>query len=279
MKSFEYLATCALLVLALSSVSACSSGGGDSETSASGASTLAQTGSERTGEPQASQEAAPEVPAELSAAHILIMYKGSARSPATVTRTKEEALKLAKSIAEKAAAPDGSFSELAKQYSDCPSGPRGGDLGRFAPDRMVKPFTDALLGLEVGEISDVVETQFGYHVIKRQQVTEVPMISARHILVMYKGALQAPGHITRTKEEARTRIQDAMKRVSAGESFEDLAREYSDCPSSASGGDLGEFPRGVMVQAFDEAAFACEVGKVTDIVETPFGFHIIYRYE
>jgi peptidyl-prolyl cis-trans isomerase C len=59
-----------------------------------------------------------------------------------------------------------SFAKLAVQYSSCPSGKQGGNLGMFGRGQMVKPF-DAAFGLEVGQISDPVQTQFGYHVIYR----------------------------------------------------------------------------------------------------------------
>jgi peptidyl-prolyl cis-trans isomerase C len=61
----------------------------------------------------------------------------------------------------------GDFAQIAKQRSRCPSGQKGGNLGDFAKGGMVKPFEDALLGLEFDQISDPVQTQFGYHIIKR----------------------------------------------------------------------------------------------------------------
>lgn len=60
-----------------------------------------------------------------------------------------------------------SFEELARDYSLCPSGKQGGNLGRFSPGQMVKPFSLAAFKLEVGEISGPVRTQFGFHLIKR----------------------------------------------------------------------------------------------------------------
>lgn len=114
---------------------------------------------------------APPAPASssLAAAHILIMHKGSERVPADVTRTKEEALARAVEVAAKAQAADADFAALAEEYSDGPSGPTGGDLGTFAPTQMVKPFSDATQALEIGGVSDPVETQFGYHVILRKE--------------------------------------------------------------------------------------------------------------
>ncbi len=220
-----------------------------------------------------------EVPSELNAAHILIMHNQSARKPPHVNRTKEEALTRANEVAAKARQEDADFAALAREYSDGPSGADGGNLGNFEPDAMVGPFSDATMRLKIGEISAPIETDFGYHIILRKEPQIVLKASAKHILVMYEGSMRAPGTITRTKVEARARIEECLKRVRAGEEFEDLAREYSDGPTSIRGGDLGEFKQGMMAPAFDKATFECEVGKTTEIVETPFGFHIIYRYK
>ncbi len=100
-------------------------------------------------------------------------------------------------------------------------------------------------------------------------------IRASHILISYKGT---PGSsATRTKEEARRLAEEILKRVKAGESFEELARTYSDCPTAEKGGDLGFFKRGRMVKPFEDAAFALKPDEVSGIVETKFGYHIIKR--
>lgn len=117
-------------------------------------------------EAEAPKTVQPAPPGSVRASHILISYSGAER--ATATRSQEEAQKLAAELAERAKAGE-DFEELAKAYSDCPTAERGGDLGFFQKGRMVKPFEDASFGLEPGHISDVVETKFGYHVIKRTQ--------------------------------------------------------------------------------------------------------------
>lgn len=92
------------------------------------------------------------------------MYQGSARS--TASRSKDDA---AKGIADLKAKLDAgeSFAELAQAHSDCPSASSGGDLGTFGRGQMVGPFEEAAFGMEVHQVSDVVETDFGYHLITR----------------------------------------------------------------------------------------------------------------
>jgi hypothetical protein len=103
-------------------------------------------------------------------------------------------------------------------------------------------------------------------------------IGASHVLVMHRGSERVPPNVTRTREEARARIDDVLRRARGGEDFAALAREFSDEPGAAtSAGSLGTFGRGAMVPAFERAAFALSVGQLSDVVETPFGFHVIKR--
>jgi len=100
-------------------------------------------------------------------------------------------------------------------------------------------------------------------------------VRASHILLMYKGSDRSSA--TRSKEEAQQQIQGLLTQVQGGADFASLARENSDCPSKAKGGDLGSFGRGQMVKAFEDTTFALPVGGVSGIVETQFGYHIIQR--
>ena len=72
-------------------------------------------------------------------------------------------------------------------------------------------------------------------------------------------------------------VQDLLKKIEEGQSFEDLAKDFSKCPSGQQGGDLGHFSKGQMVKPFEEAAFALEVGEVSRPVQTQFGYHLIKR--
>ena len=104
------------------------------------------------------------------------------------------------------------------------------------------------------------------------------VISASHLLVQYRGARSAGMHITRSKEEALARALEAFDAANTGVDFTTLVTEYSDAPGAASrGGALGKFSRDQMVPEFSDAAFELEVGQVSQVVETPYGFHVIRR--
>lgn len=102
-------------------------------------------------------------------------------------------------------------------------------------------------------------------------------VHARHILIATKSAETPtePGAGGLDKPAARAKAEEVLKRVKAGENFENLAKEYSDDGSKQNGGDLGWFGKGRMVPEFEKAAFALQPGQTSEIVESQFGFHII----
>jgi len=99
-------------------------------------------------------------------------------------------------------------------------------------------------------------------------------LRASHILIRVDETADAA-----TKQKAKARIDGILKRARAGEDFAKLAKENSADGSAAQGGDLGAFPRGQMVPAFDQAAFALKPGEISDVVTTQFGYHIIKAVE
>ncbi len=101
--------------------------------------------------------------ASVSARHILVAYEGAQRSTSTIT--KEEAYAEIQELQSRIAAGE-SLEELAPEHSDCSSASKGGDLGEFGTGMMAAPFEEAAFALPIGGISDIVETDFGYHLIE-----------------------------------------------------------------------------------------------------------------
>jgi parvulin-like peptidyl-prolyl isomerase len=109
-------------------------------------------------------------------------------------------------------------------------------------------------------------------------LTTPDTIIAQHILVAYKTAKRAPKGVTRSKADAKARAAEALGAIRGGMTFEDAVAKYSDDAGSADRlGSVGKFRREDMAPAFSAAAFALRVGQLSEVVETPFGFHIIKR--
>lgn len=127
----------------------------------------AQPAEHKAEQPEKAKEVAP---SELAtASHILIRYAGALRTTNDVTRSKDEAKKLAQEVWRKASAPGADFAGLADQYTEDPSGKgRGGKLGTFPKGRMVPEFDKPLFELSPGQVSEVIETPFGFHIIHRE---------------------------------------------------------------------------------------------------------------
>ena len=105
----------------------------------------------------------------VAASHVLVAFAGATRVDPSIKRTKEEAQKLATKLLARARKGE-DFGKLAEDNSDDPSAKRNkGSLGRFTRQQMVKPFSDAAFALKPGQVSELVETNFGYHVIKRTE--------------------------------------------------------------------------------------------------------------
>ena len=110
-----------------------------------------------------------EKPTEVKASHILISYKGADRADQQISRTKDEAKAEAERIRNLIVEQGQDFANLARKHSDGPSKSKGGDLGKFKFEVMAKPFSEAAFALKIGDVSEVVETGFGFHVIKRTE--------------------------------------------------------------------------------------------------------------
>lgn len=117
---------------------------------------------------------------------------------------------------------------------------------------------------------------------KRERRPDEPAkVGAKHLLVKYAGSKRAGPNVTRTREEACLRAQEAYTKLEQGTSFADVVKEYSEEPGAASReGAVGTFDRsGRMAAPFVDATMELKVGEVSHVVETDFGFHVIYRSE
>ncbi len=165
------------------------------------------------------------------------------------------------------------FSKLAKEYTEERGGAeRGGDLGYFGTFTMVHQFEDAAYETSVGGVSDIIRTQFGYHILKVFDRREhEPDVTVSHIMISSR------------EDDARTfdpkeRINEINGLLKQGSKFEDLARQYSeDKGSSVNGGKLTRFSKGKLrSKKFEELAYGLEKpGDLSEPFETEFGWHIL----
>ena len=169
------------------------------------------------------------------------------------------------------------FGVLARELSDDPTGRRGGWLGASTRDAWVPEFSEAAWKLQVGEVSPPVVSAYGVHLIKREALAEVYI---KHIVVQHadSGFLR-DGDERLSPETARARCEEAQTALADGMPWADAAGRYSNGPMAKRGGDLGLFLMGEFGPTIDRTVGDLEVGETSDIVETPFGFHLLHRYQ
>jgi peptidyl-prolyl cis-trans isomerase SurA len=213
---------------------------------------------------EANRDSLPEKPAGVRLAHILI---GSQPGQAT----RDSLYQYAGLIQQKAVEGE-DFALLARTYSDDPSGAEGGDLGWFSRGEMVPEFEEAAFSLGVGEISGVVETQYGFHIMKCTG-RKGDRVRASHILVRV-----APSD---SDMAGKFSLADSLYHlVLDGADFGQLASEYSDDANSREqGGELGWYAADDLLPEFKEALSGRDVGEVTPPVASEFGYHIILLEE
>lgn len=166
------------------------------------------------------------------------------------------------------------FEDLVNKYSaDFYSKKDGGDIYYITGGMIVPEFEDAAFETNVGSIyPEPVKTRFGYHIVKVTEKKErTPQIRASHILVGVKKDSTKVDTVA-----ALALIKNIKQQLDNGADFAELAKKYSEDPSTKqNGGDLGYFERRQMVKEFDDAAFKLNVGQVSDIIKSQFGYHLI----
>jgi peptidyl-prolyl cis-trans isomerase SurA len=206
----------------------------------------------------------------VAARHVLIQYKGAERSEAT--RTKEEAKARAEQVLKLARSTGTDFGSLAK-YSDEPAAEaRGGSLGVFGRGQMTPKFEEVTFGLGEGQVSDVVETEFGFHVIQREPVYALAVIP-----VLFKGE-KAPPSVTRTKEEAAARANEAVTKLRGGLVLSEAVKTYSDEPNANMGLVQVQLTSDSMLPPpVREKVTGVALNGIADPVEVPIGYFVIQK--
>lgn len=165
------------------------------------------------------------------------------------------------------------FSELAKEFSISSNASKGGIMNWRKISDMPTLYAEALGDLDVGQNSSPLESGAGFHILKVEDkrgdfVKYEDQWLVRHILLM-------PSEI-RTLEETEQELVDIRNRLLDGEDFGDLAKEYSEDPGSAlKGGELEWMGKGITAAEFEKTFTTLEMGIISEVFETEFGFHFL----
>jgi peptidyl-prolyl cis-trans isomerase SurA len=222
------------------------------------------------------ESASPAERLEFNLAHILVRIPEQA-SP--------ERVDAARGRAEKAmveARGGGDFGRIAASYSDAPDALQGGVLGWRAQDRLPDLFVSALSKMKPGDISDVLRSPAGFHVVKLMERRgaggaadpggSMQQTRLRHILVRSSESV--------SEADARRRLLALRERiVSGGADFAEMARVHSEDGSAARGGELDWLSAGDTVPDFERAYVDLRINEVSEPVRTPFGYHLIQVLE
>ncbi len=166
------------------------------------------------------------------------------------------------------------FAALAIRYSDAQNALDGGALGWLKGEQLPTLYTDAVAGMQTGDVSAPIRTPGSFHIIKVNdmrsaiQRSEVDQVLVRHILI-------TPNEII-DDQTAKQRLDDALLRIADGEEFGELAKLMSDDPGSANnGGEMDWSGPGTFVEEFEKVIDATEIGSVSEPFRSRFGWHIV----
>ena len=171
----------------------------------------------------------------------------------------------------------GDFAKIAATYSDSSDALKGGEIGWRSAQRLPEVFAKALGALQPGQVTPVIRSATGFHILKlvdkrsaAQSIEKaiVQQTRARHILLKVTP--------TMTADDAKRKLVELKERLdNKAAKFEELARLFSNDGSASKGGDLGWLYPGDTVPEFETAMNQLKPGEVSGVVETPFGFHLI----
>jgi len=208
---------------------------------------------------------------EYRLAHVLVVVPEQA-SPEQIEaklRRADEALRLIRAGTD--------FAQVAAGFSDAPDALQGGNLGWRAPARLPSVFADPVRGMNLGEVSGVLRSASGFHIVKllekrdRNTPTVVDQTRVRHILIKVN-------ELT-SESEGKIKIDRIKERIDLGAKFDEQAKLNSEDGSAVKGGDLGWISPGDTVPDFERAMNALKPGDVSPPVRSPFGWHLIQVQE
>jgi peptidyl-prolyl cis-trans isomerase SurA len=170
------------------------------------------------------------------------------------------------------------FAKVAASYSDAPDALKGGDIGMRPLDRLPTLYADAVQKLQPGEVSEIMRSPAGLHIIKLVErrggataVQSVKQTHARHILIRANELV--------SETEAKRKLSVLKERLDHGADFAELAKLNSNDLTAAKGGDLGWLYQGDTVPEFERAMDALQVNQISEPVQSPFGWHLIQVLE
>jgi len=209
---------------------------------------------------------------EFNLAHILLRVPEQAR-PEQLVRLQARAEDILAQLRRGA-----DFGQLAAIHSDAPDGLSGGLMGWRPLERLPTLFAEAVTRLRPGEVSEVLKSPAGFHILKLVdrrggaiKAQPVEQTRARHILIKTSELV--------SEAEAKRHLLALKERIAHGADFAELARLHSNDLSAAKGGDLGWLNQGDTVPEFEQAMNRLKPGEVGEPVKSPFGWHLIQVLE
>jgi len=208
---------------------------------------------------------------EYNLAHVLLRLPEQA-SPEQVDKQRARAEQVLLQLREGA-----DFAKLAVGFSDAPDALQGGAMGWRARDRLPELFAQALDGMKPGEVSAIMRSPAGFHVIKLVgrrgggAPERIEQTHARHILVKTSEIV--------SEADAKRKLNNLRERIANGADFGELAKLNSDDSSSIKGGDLGWIYPGDTVPEFERMMASLKPGQMSEPFATPFGWHLMQVLE
>jgi peptidyl-prolyl cis-trans isomerase SurA len=206
----------------------------------------------------------PKRPPEVTLAQVVVLAEADS---AVDKKARDKAEQVLKAIRE-----GQNFEKLAAQYSEDPSAENGGDVGVVRKGEFEESFEKAALALQPDQVSDLVRSRFGYHIIKMVEKNDEGF-HVKHILIKVVPTDEA-------EQKARSLATELRRKIEQGESFEDVAKKYSqDKESAAKGGLVGSYPIDGLAPTIKTAikglpAGEDSAGSVTEVVPLDIGYHI-----